>query len=123
MIADKDKEIEQLKVDKDTLSAQATINEKTIEEMRGFVSERDKTIEENGKIINAQKDEIEALKKQVKDLKAEVKELSGDPAPMVDENAGIPAGNGTGDAPKQKASRIQRGMSYQQIRQAMAEEK
>jgi hypothetical protein len=42
---------------------------------------------------------------------------------MTNEQSGIPAGNGTGDAPKVKTSRIKRGMSYQEIREAMKGEK
>ena len=58
---------------------------------------------------------IETLKKQVADLKAEVKELAGKPAPMTNADSGIPADNGTGEAPKQK-QRITSDMSYEEIR-------
>ena len=122
MIADKDKEIADLKADKDTLSGLVAKNEETIEEMRGFVSERDKTIEANGKAI-AEKDAlIEKLQKQVAELKAEVKELSEKPAPMVDADAGIPAGNGTGEAPKMHEKRITReNMTYEHCREVAKE--
>jgi hypothetical protein len=41
---------------------------------------------------------------------------------MVNAGAGIPAGNGTGEAPKVKnASRVSRdNMSYEHVREAMA---
>jgi len=34
---------------------------------------------------------------------------------MVNASAGIPEGNGTGEAPKAKGPRVQRGMSYKEI--------
>lgn len=129
MIADKDKEIENLKADKDTLNGLIAKNEETIEEMRGFVSERDKAIEEkdktiddSAKIIAEKQAEIDKLAKQVADLKAEVKELSENPTPMVDAGAGVPAGNGTGDAPKVREKRITReNMTYEHCREVAKE--
>ena len=129
MIADKDKEIAELKADKDTLNGLIAKNEETIEEMRGFVSERDKAIEEkdktiddSAKIIAEKQAEIDKLAKQVADLKAEVKELSEKPAPMVDASAGVPAGNGTGDAPKVNSKRITReNMTYEHCREVAKE--
>ncbi len=118
MVTDRDKEIACLK---ETL---ATLN--------GIAEERDAAIQERD-TANTQLNEkvsaltaaetkiaehvatIEKLKKQVSDLKGEVKELSGQPTPMVDAESGIPADNGTGDAPKQK-KRITSGMSYEEIR-------
>ena len=38
---------------------------------------------------------------------------------MTSAAAGVPAGNGTGDAPKAFKSRVSRGMSYHEIREAM----
>lgn len=78
------------------------------------LSEKDKSIEEKDALI-------EQLKKQVNDLRAEVKELAGKPSPMTDEKSGIPADNGTGEAPKVKTSRIKPDMSYKEIRKAMKE--
>ena len=75
------------------------------------LSERDKSIEEKDALIDQ-------LKKQNAELKAEVKELSGKPAPMTDGAAGVPADNGTGEAPKGWQKRITRNMSYKEIRAA-----
>lgn len=136
MIADKDKEIadlkesldgqkntaEQLQADidrarKDIEAANATIAERdtSIENLNTQVAEKDKSI--------AEKDaEIEKLQKQVADLKAEVKELAGKPAPMTDGAAGIPAGNGTGEAPKGHQKRITReNMTYEHCREVAKE--
>ena len=130
MIADKDKEIAgmQKAIDEkkeafDMLTE--TFNKQTdeIEDLNSQLSEKDATIAERDKSIEEKDALIESLKKQVSDLKAEVKELAGKPAPMTDEKSGIPADNGTGDAPKVKTSRVKRGMSYHQIREAMKEDK
>ena len=112
----KQNQIDQLQADVDGAKSSLETASKTIEE-------RDQQIEDlNGSI--AEKDAaIETANKQIEDLKAEVKELSKEERPMIDANAGAaPAGNGTGDAPKTKTSRIKRGMSYKQIREAMKEE-
>ncbi len=130
MIADKDKVIEEMqstietKTEAfDTLQKSFDEQSKTLADSQALVAERDKAIEANTKTI-AEKDAlIEKLNRQVADLKAEVKELSGKETPMVDGQAGVPDGNGTGEAPKQKASRIQRGMSYRQIREAMKDDR
>ena len=45
-----------------------------------------------------------------------VKELSEKPAPMVDEQAGIPQDNGTGEGPK-KQERITSEMTYEEIQE------
>ena len=122
MIADKDKEIEALKADKDTLNGLVAKNEETIEELRGFVSEKDKTIDESAKIIAGKQAEIDKLTKQVEDLKAEVKELSGKDTPMVDAAAGVPSGNGTGEKPKVHEKRITReNMTYEHCREVAKE--
>ena len=123
MIADKDKEIAGLKETLATLSGIA-------EERDAAVKERDEAKasldEKAGKLTEAEAKiaehvaTIETLKKQVESLKAEVKELSNEERPLNDGAAGIPAGNGTGDAPKQK-KHITRDMSYEQI-QALKEE-
>ena len=62
---------------------------------------------------------IEKLTKQVSELKAEVRELSGKETPMVDAAAGVPADNGTGEAPKYEGavkSEINAGMTIDEIR-------
>ena len=49
-------------------------------------------------------------------LKAEVKELSEKPTPMATAESGVPAGNGTGDAPSEsRQRRITSDMSYEEI--------
>ena len=123
MIADKDKEIAELKADVDAKAVAIDSAKTDIESLNGIIAEKDKNIEENAKAIAKKDEEIQKLQAQVDSLKAEVKELSEKPAPMVDAGAGIPAGNGTGDAPQQKGSRIKRGMSYEQIREAMKDDK
>ena len=132
-IAEKDAEIAQLKETLATLNgiaeerdkANATIAErdKAIETLTAEVDEKGKTIAEHVATITAKDAKIaehtatiEKLQKQVKELQGEVKELSGKPAPMVDEQAGIPQDNGTGEGPK-KQERITSDMSYEEIQE------
>ncbi len=98
----------------DLTAAQALVAErdKTIEEKDALITERDNTIAE----LQAT---IETQKQQIADNEAEIAELAEKPTPMVDAGAGIPADNGTGEAPKQKGSLIKPGMSYEEIRAAM----
>ena len=112
LVEQKDKEIALLTADKETLSGLVAKHEETIGELRGFVADRDKAIAEK-------QDAIEKLQKQVADLKAEVKELAEKPAPMTTAAAGVPAGNGTGEAPQANRQRIRPGMSYEEIRGAL----
>lgn len=123
LVAQRDKEI----AEKDSLvadlqqqlaDAQKALDDKVAED-QSVIAERDKTIAENAQTIADQQANIDKLTKQVADLKAEVKELANQPTPMVDEKSGIPAGNGTGAAPQQQGSRVKRGMSYEEIREAM----
>jgi len=134
MIAEKDKEIAELKESLATLNgiaeerdeAQANVAEaqKNFNEAQAVIAERDKTIAEHVATIAAkdaaltEKDaSIEALQKKVADLQAEVKELSEKPAPMTNAGAGVPAGNGTGEAPKaNQHQRVKAGMTYEEIR-------
>lgn len=124
--AERDKGAEELKA----ALADIAENDKVIEEGKSAIAERDKTIAEHVATIAAkdaaltEKDaSIEALKKKVADLQAEVKELTEKPAPMTDANAGVPAGNGTGEAPKvNKHQRWKPGMSYEECRKAIKEE-
>ena len=126
------------KIQETLASAEASIAErdKTIAELKEQVSGmeislKDRAeelgvaftrIEEKDKAIADALAENEKLQKQVAYLQAEVKELSEKPAPMVDASAGVPEGNATGEAPKApRQSRIKRGMSYKEIRAAMAE--
>ena len=132
-IAEKDKEIAQLKDTLATLNgiaeerdqANATLAErdKTIETLTVEKDEQGKTIAEHVATITAKDAKIaehtatiEKLQKQVKELQGEVKELSEKPAPMVDEKAGIPQDNGTGEGPK-KQQRITSDMSYEEIQE------
>jgi len=132
-IAEKDMEIAQLKETLATLNgiaeerdqANATLAErdKTIETLTAEKDEQGKTIAEHVATITAkdtkiaeQTATIEKLQKQVKELQGEVKELSEKPAPMVDEQAGIPQDNGTGEGPK-KQERITSEMSYEEIQE------
>ena len=88
-----------------------------------------KSVEEaNAQISNlnsqiSEKDaEIDELKKKNADLQAEVKEMAEKPAHMLNADSGIPAGNGTGDAPKQnRHQRIKSDMTYEEIRAAIKE--
>jgi uncharacterized coiled-coil protein SlyX len=121
MIADKDKEIAELKADVDAKVTALNSAKADIETKDGMIAEKDKAIDESAKIIAGKQAEIDKLTKQVADLKAEVKELSEKPAPMVDADAGIPAGNGTGEAPKVKQSKFHRGMSYEEYLKAAKE--
>jgi len=130
MIAEKDKEIAENAKTIENLTEQLDAAKAELETAKGGVAEKDKvieakdkTIDESARIIAEKQGEIDKLTKQVADLKAEVKELSENTDPMINGDAGVPAGNGTGEAPKQKGSRIKRGMSYKQIREAMKEDK
>ena len=139
-IADRDKEIAGLKETLATLNgiaderdqANATVAErdKTIEALTAEKDEQGKTIAEHAAIIAAKDAKIaeyvatiEKLEQKVKELQGEVKELSEKPTPMVDANSGVPADNGTGEAPKQnKHLRDYRNMSYEEIRAQQKED-
>lgn len=124
-IAEKDKEIAQLKETLATLNGIAEERDAAIQERNDISASLEKAgldYAEQGKALTAAEAKIaehvatiEKLNKQVKELQSEVKELSEKPAPMVDEQAGIPQDNGTGDAPKAK-KRITSDMSYEEIR-------
>ena len=125
MVADRDKEIASLKETLATLNGIAEERDQAIQERNDISASLEKAgldYAEQGKALTAAETKIaehvatiEKLNKQVKELQSEVKELSEKPAPMVDEQAGIPQDNGTGDAPKQK-KRITSDMSYEEIR-------
>ena len=122
MIADKDKEIAELKVDVDAKAAAIDSAKADIETKDGMIAERDKSIEELKASIETLNQQIENQKTTIDSLKAEVKELSEKETPMVDANAGIPAGNGTGDAPKGHQKRITReNMTYEHCREVAKE--
>ena len=108
MIANKDKEIADLKADVDAKAVAIDSAKTDIESLNGMIAEKDATIAERDKTIEA--------------LRAEVKELSGKETPMVDAGAGVPAGNGTGEAPKGHQKRITReNMTYEHCREVAKE--
>lgn len=92
----------------ETLTADLNGAKESLATAEGTIAERDATIVERDAAI-AERDQ------QIADLQAEVKELSEKPTPMVDAVSGIPADNGTGEAPKQK-KRITSDMTYEEIR-------
>lgn len=133
MIADKDKEIAQLKETLATLNGIAEERDaanKERDDANSKLSTLNAQLDEQGKALTAAEANIaervatiEKLQKQVKELQGEVKELSEKPTPMVDANSGVPADNGTGEAPKQnKHLRDYRNMSYQEIRALQKED-
>ena len=118
VIADRDREIAALKEERD-----AVIRER--DDISASLEKAGEDYAEQGNALSAAEtkaaelqETVNKLQKQVKDLQAEVKELSERPAPMTDGNAGIPADNGTGEAPKQNQCRIKSGMGYKEIRAA-----
>ncbi|MBQ8713003.1 MAG: S49 family peptidase [Prevotella sp.] len=112
----KQNEVQQLQEALDGVRAGIDQANAAIAEKDATIAEREKTIEAHVATITEKDTAIEALKKQVSDLKAEVKELSEKPAPMVNAESGIPADNGTGDAPQQQKPRITSDMTYEEIR-------
>ncbi len=128
----KDNEIATLKGDMEVLKKEVAEKDATIATLEGIAEERDQkakdltlafhNLEEKDKTIAELKAANEKLAKQVDDLKAEVKELSEKPTPMVTAESGVPAANGTGEAPKSSnQQRIKPGMSYEEIRKAEKE--
>ena len=122
MIADKDKEIESLKA----AAGQKEIDFKAKDETIATLTKERDDANSQLSTLNSQLSEkdatIETLTKQVADLQAEVKELAGKPGSMTNEQAGIPAGNGTGDAPKVHQKRITReNMTYEHCREVAKE--
>lgn len=125
-IAEKDKEIAKLKETLATLNGIAEERDQAIQERNDISASLEKAgldYAEQGKALTAAEAKIaehvatiEKLNKQVKELQGEVKELSEKPAPMVDEQAGIPQDNGTGEGPK-KQERITSEMTYEEIQE------
>ena len=141
MIAEKDKEIASLKESLATLNGIAQERDQAVQERNDVsaslekagqdyaeqgkaladaeakIAEHVATIAAKDAAIAAKDANIEALQKKVADLQAEVKELSEKPAPMTNADAGVPAGNGTGEAPKvNQHQRVKAGMTYEEIR-------
>ncbi len=126
LVAERDEEIAELTRQLHDTKAEKLIVEKERETLREKKDDEIDGLNSQLSTLNSQLSEketaIEKLQKQVAELQAEVKEFSEKPAPMTNSSAGVPADNGTGEAPKApKQSRIQRGMSYKQIRAAMQE--
>ena len=121
LIAERDKTIAELKESLATLNGIAEErNEATskVQALETQIEEQVKAMTEANAKIAEHVATIETLQKQVANLRAEVKELSGQPAPMVDASSGIPADNGTGDAPKTRQKRITReNMTYKHCRE------
>ena len=113
-------EISTLSAEKERLNDMVTERDGIIAERDGIIAERDKTIAEQQARIEELTAEVAAQKKALSEKDAEIKELSEKPTPMVDASAGVPADNGTGDAPKSgNPTPIRPGMTYRQIREAM----
>jgi len=148
MIAEKDKEIATLKESLATLNGIAQERDAAVQERNDVsaslekagqdyaeqgkaladaeakIAEHVATIAAKDAAIAAKDANIEALQKKVADLQAEVKELSEKPAPMTNADAGVPAGNGTGEAPKvNQHQRVKAGMTYEEIRAIKKAEK
>lgn len=132
MVEEKDKTIAALQGDMEVLRKEAGEKDATIANLEGIaeerdaanalVAERDKTISEMQATIDKLTADVEAQKKALSEKEAEIKELAGKPTPMTNAESGVPADNGTGEAPKvNKHQRIKPGMSYKEIREAQKE--
>ena len=132
MVEEKDKTIAALQGDMEILKKEAGEKDATIANLEGIaeerdaanalVAERDKTISEMQATIDKLTADVEAQKKALAEKEAEIKELAGKPTPMTNAESGVPADNGTGEAPKvNKHQRIKPGMSYKEIREAQKE--
>lgn len=109
-IAERETVIETLNAEKEELNVQLSTLNTQLAEHVATIAAKDAALTEKDA-------SIEALKKKVADLQAEVKELSEKPAPMTNADAGVPAGNGTGEAPKaNQHQRVKAGMTYEEIR-------
>ena len=128
MIEQKDAEIAKLKESLATLTGIADERDAAVKERDDISASLEKAgqdyAEQGKQLADAQAKiaehvaTIEKLNRQIDSLKAEVKELSENPTPMVDGQAGVPQGNGTGEAPKPKQSKFHRGMGYKEYLKA-----
>lgn len=139
MVEEKDKTIAALQGDMEVLKKEAGEKDATIATLEGIAEERDekakelatalKNLEEKDITIAGMQEnldkltaELDAKKKALAEKEAEIKELAGKPTPMTDAASGVPADNGTGEAPKvNKHQRIKPGMSYEEIRASQKE--
>lgn len=133
LVEEKDKEIAELKESLSTMEGAIQERDAAIQERDDISQSLEKAGQdyaEQGKALSDAEAKIAELKaanekliKQVDELKAEVKELSEKPTPMVTAESGVPADNGTGEAPKvNKHQRIKPNMSYAEIRALQKEE-
>ena len=122
MIAEKDKEISDLKESLDGQKNTAEQLQADIDQARKDIETANATIAERDATITGLQENVDKLTKQVSDLKAEIKEMAGKPAPMANADSGIPADNGTGDAPEVTGtvrSTVNANMSPKEIRDAL----
>ena len=122
MIAEKDKEIEDLKSDMEGKDNSIEQLQADIDQARKDIETANATIAERDATITGLQENVDKLTKQVSDLKAEIKEMAGKPAPMANADSGIPADNGTGDAPEATGSvrsTVTADMSPKEIREAL----
>ena len=115
-------ERDQVAKERDDVNETLAEREKTIEDLNTQIADKDKTIEERDKTIESLQATIEEQKQQLSAKDDEIKELAGAPDPMANGNAGIPADNGTGAAPKKKTCRITSDMTYEEIRAAQKQQ-
>lgn len=122
-------QIEQLTGDlndtKESLAtAEGTIAErdKAIESLNTQIADKDTIIAERDKTIESLQESIKEKDSLIAAKEAEIKELANGAGPVVDENGGIPAGNGTGKAPENKKCRITSDMTYEEIRAAQKQQ-
>lgn len=89
LVAERDKTIKAK--DSKIAELQKQLEEKSKDNSKNLVAiaDRDKSI----KVLT---ESVAALKKQVSELRGEVKELAAEPAPMANDEAGVPKDNGTG---------------------------
>lgn len=111
---------EQMLAEKDATIASLT---KAAEETSATIATMKAAADQGAQEIAQLKAQVEALtttvakqKQALAEKESEIKELAGQPAPMTDGSAGVPAGNGTGEPAKPKTVRAKAGMTYEEIR-------
>lgn len=119
LVNQRDKEIAEKQKELDTISADLARANDEIQKKSEDLKTAFKNLDERDKEIAELKSANEKLTKQVSELRAEVKELSEKPTPMVTADNGLPADNGTGQAPAVSPhQKFRRGMSYEEYRAA-----
>lgn len=89
LVAERDKTIKAK--DSKIAELQKQLEEKSKDNSKNLVA-----IADRDKNIKALTETVAELKKQVSELRGEVKELAAEPAPMTNDEAGVPKDNGTG---------------------------